>query len=218
MHAHRVSLLALSSEQRFLSPHRAPASALAVCAGRYSSRPSYKLQQTLATYRFPQADTLPLLATLLSLPQPEGAPSLTLSPQKQKQKTQEALVAWLLEEAEKGYRVLAWEDLHWVDPSTLEVLTLLLDQAPTTRLLALLTFRPDFTPPWRPHSHITQLTLSRLQRPQVEAMVAQVTGGKALPAEVCSRSYQDRWGAAVCRRVDQDGAGVRVGTRKGRSL
>ena len=60
-----------------------------------------KLQQTLATYRFPQADTLPLLATLLSLPQPEGAPPLTLSPQKQKQKTQEALVAWIVEEAER---------------------------------------------------------------------------------------------------------------------
>ena len=143
-----------------------------------------KLRQTLAQYRFPRADTLALFAALLSLPQPEGAPSLTLSPQKQKQKTQEALVAWLIEEAERQPVYCAWEDLHWVDPSTLEVLALLLDQAPTTRILAVLTFRPDFTPPWRPHSHITQITLSRLQRPQVEAMVAQVTGGKALPAEV----------------------------------
>ena len=60
-----------------------------------------KLQQTLAQYRFPHTDTLALFASLLSLPQPEGVPSLTLSPQKQKQKTQEALVAWLLEEAER---------------------------------------------------------------------------------------------------------------------
>ena len=78
----------------------------------------------------------------------------------------------------------AWEDLHWADPSTLEVLTLFLDQVPTTRLLALLTFRPEFTPPWGNRSHLSQLTLSRLGRPQVEAMVEQVTGGKALPAEV----------------------------------
>src|SRR5581483_4178349 len=60
-----------------------------------------KLQQALVAYRFPQTDTLPLLATLLSLPQSEGIPPLTLSPQKQKQKTQEALVAWLMEEAQK---------------------------------------------------------------------------------------------------------------------
>lgn len=140
-----------------------------------------KLQQTLAQYRFPQADTLPLLASLLSLPHPEGYPPITLSPQKQKQKTQEALVAWVVEEAEQAAVYCAWEDLHWADPSTLEVLTLYLDQVPTTRLLTLLTFRPDFTPPWRPRSHITQLTLTRLGRPQVEAMVEQVTGGKALP-------------------------------------
>ena len=67
----------------------------------------------------------------------------------------------------------AWEDVHWADPSTLEVLTLLLDQVPTTRVLAVLTFRPDFTPPWRPRSYLTQLTLSRLGRSQVEAMVEQ---------------------------------------------
>ncbi len=109
-----------------------------------------KLQQALAAYRFPQADTLPLLAALLSLPQPEGIPPLTLSPQKQKQKTQEALVAWIVEEAEKAAVYCAWEDLHWADPSTLEVLTLFLEQVPTTRLFAVLTFRPDFTPPWRP--------------------------------------------------------------------
>jgi class 3 adenylate cyclase len=106
-----------------------------------------KLQQTLARYRFPQADTLLLWAALLSLPHPEGAPPMTLSPQQQKQKTQEALVAWMVEEAERQAVYYAWEDVHWVDPSSLEVLTLFLEQVPTTRLLALLTFRPDFTPP-----------------------------------------------------------------------
>ncbi|MBI3756512.1 MAG: AAA family ATPase [Deltaproteobacteria bacterium] len=143
-----------------------------------------KLQQALAAYRFPRADTLPLLATLLSLPQPEGIPPLTLSPQKQKQKTQEALVAWIVEEAEKAAVYCAWEDLHWIDPSSLDVLTLVLDQAPTTRLLALLTFRPEFTSPWGNRSHLSQMTLSRLGSSQVEAMVERVAGGKALPAEV----------------------------------
>jgi class 3 adenylate cyclase/predicted ATPase len=143
-----------------------------------------KLQQALTAYRFPQADTLTLLAALLSLPHPEDARPLTLSPQKQKQKTQEALVAWIIEEAERATVFCAWEDLHWADPSTLEVLTLFLDQVPTARLLALLTFRPEFTSPWGNRSHLSQLTLSRLDRTQVEAMVKNVSGGKALPAEV----------------------------------
>jgi predicted ATPase/class 3 adenylate cyclase len=143
-----------------------------------------KLQQRLARYRFPEADTLPLFATLLSLPQPAGTPPLTLSPQKRKQKTQGALVAWIIEEAQKTAVYCAWEDLHWVDPSTLEVLTLLLEQIPTTRMFALLTFRPEFTPPWGNRSHLSQLTLSRLGRSQVEAMVEKVTSGKALPSEV----------------------------------
>jgi class 3 adenylate cyclase/predicted ATPase len=143
-----------------------------------------KLQQALAAYRFPQADTLPLLAALLSLPHPEGTPPLTLSPQKQKQKTQEALVAWIVEEAEKAAVYCAWEDLHWADPSTLELLTLYLEQIPTTRVFTVLTFRPDFVPPWGPRSYLTPLTLSRLGRQHVGAMVEKVTRGKALPSEV----------------------------------
>jgi class 3 adenylate cyclase/tetratricopeptide (TPR) repeat protein len=143
-----------------------------------------KLQHRLSHYHFPQADTVPLLAALLSLPHPEDYPPITGSPQKQKEKTQAALVAWLVEEAEKAAVYCAWEDLHWADPSTLEVLTLLLDQVPTTRLLALLTFRPEFMPPWGNRSHLSQLTLSRLERTQTEAMVERVTGGKTLPVEV----------------------------------
>ena len=164
---------------------------LNTCSGSYSFAHNEtpqaklgKLQASLPAYRFPQADTLPLLATLLSLPHPEGCPPLTLSPQKQKQKTQEALVAWIIEEAEKAAVYCAWEDLHWADPSTLEVLTLFLEQIPTTRVFTVLTFRPDFMPPWSPRSYLTPLTLSRLGRPHVEAMVEKVTGGKALPSEV----------------------------------
>jgi tetratricopeptide (TPR) repeat protein len=143
-----------------------------------------KLQHTLSHYRFPQADTVPLLAALLSLPHPEGYLPITLSPQKQKEKTQSALVAWLMEEAERAAVSCTWEDLHWADPSTLEVLTLFLDHVPTARLLALLTFRPEFNSPWGNRSYINQMTLSRLGRPQVEAMVEQVTDGKTLPLEV----------------------------------
>jgi predicted ATPase len=125
-----------------------------------------------------------LLAALLSLPRPESIPPLTLSPQKQKQKTQEALVAWIVEEAEKAAVYCVWEDLHWADPSTLEVLTLFLEQIPTTRVFTVLTFRPDFTLPWSPRSYLTPLMLSRLRHAQAEEMVTRVTSGKVLPPEV----------------------------------
>jgi predicted ATPase len=143
-----------------------------------------KLEQMLQTYCFAQQEVLPLFAALLSLPHPQGAPPLTLSPQRQKQQTQEALIAWLCEEAERHPVLAVWEDLHWADPSTLEWLGLFLDQASTVQLLTVLTCRPDFRPPWTPRAHVTQLTLARFTRPQVEAMVTRVAGGKALPAEV----------------------------------
>src|SRR5258705_14000541 len=76
------------------------------------------------------------------------------------------------------------EDLHWVDPSTLEFLSLLVDQGPTARILTLLTFRPDFSPPWTGRSHVTQVTLPRLPRRQATEMTDRVAHGKALPPEV----------------------------------
>ncbi len=143
-----------------------------------------KLTNFLACYRFPQADTVPLLAALLSLPHPEGYPPLDLTPERQKQKTQEALVGWLIEEAEQTAAYSAWEDLHWADPSTLELLSLFLEQAPTTRMLTLLTFRPEFSPPWGARSYLNQMTLSRLDHTQVSEMVERVAGSKGLSVEL----------------------------------
>ena len=131
-----------------------------------------------------QAETIPLLAALLALPHPAGYLPLNLTPERQKQKTQEVLVGWLMLEAEQGAVYSAWEDLHWADPSTLELLSLFLKQIPTARLLVLLTFRPEFTPPWGSRSYLSQLTLSRLDRTQVSEMVERVAGGKRLSAEM----------------------------------
>jgi class 3 adenylate cyclase/predicted ATPase len=143
-----------------------------------------RLEDVLREYGFPLAEVVPLFAALLSLPPPADYPPLHLSPQQQKQKTQEALVAWLVAETERQPVLEVWEDVHWADPSTLELLSLVLDQAPTARLLTLLTCRPEFRPPWPPRSHLSQITLPRFARPQTEAMVAHLTGGKALPAAV----------------------------------
>jgi class 3 adenylate cyclase/predicted ATPase len=142
------------------------------------------LERVLRTSRLPLEDVLPLFAALLSVPVPERYPPHNLTPQRQRQKTHEALVAWLLEEAERQPVLAVWEDLHWADPSTLELLGLVLDQVPTARMLTLLTCRPEFHPPWATHSHITQVTLTRLGRAPVEAMITSLTGGKALPTAV----------------------------------
>jgi len=145
------------------------------------------LEQALRTAGLPLEEGVPLLAALLTLPVPERYPPLTLSLQRQKQKTQEALVAWLLAEATQQPVLAVWEDLHWADPSTLELLDLLLDQVPATRLLLVLTARPEFRPPWVPRSYVTPLTLTRLTRPQSEEMVLRVAGGKPVPAEVLAQ-------------------------------
>ena len=104
-----------------------------------------KLEHALSQYRLPLEETVPLFAPLLSLPLPENRyPPLNLSPQRQRQKTLETIVAILLELAERQPVLFILEDLHWTDPTTLELLNLVIDQTPTASLLMLLTCRPTF--------------------------------------------------------------------------
>ncbi len=146
-----------------------------------------KLEEALARHPWPLQEVLPLLAALLSLPLPAQYPPLTLTPERQKQKTLEALLAWLLAETEQQPVLFIVEDLHWVDPSTLEWLSLVVEQSPTARLYGLFTCRPEFAPPWPTRTHLTPLTLSRLPRPQAARLVHGVTGGKSLPAEILTQ-------------------------------
>ena len=149
-----------------------------------SAAPLETLEAVCVRYGLSLPEVVPLLAALLSVPLGERYPLLTLSPERQRQKTLEALLAVLLASAAQQPVVVILEDLHWSDPSTLEWLTLLIDQTPTARIFLLLTARPEFHPPWGFRGHVTRLTLSRLPHAQAEAMVTQVAKGKALPAEV----------------------------------
>ena len=144
-----------------------------------------KLEDLLQEFSSPLDEVVPLFAGMLSLPLPDDRyPPLNLMPQQQKQQTLDALVAWLLEEAEQRPVVQVWEDLHWADPSTLELLALEIEQVPTVPILNVLTFRPGFTPPWPQRSHMTPVTLNRLERPEVEMLIAEQANSKALPREV----------------------------------
>ena len=144
-----------------------------------------KLEQMLGGYDLPKEEVVPLFAAFLSvsLP-PERYPQPSLGPEELKQQILDSLVAWTLDEAERKPTLMICEDLHWADPSTLEYLGMLLDQAPTTSLLLVLTFRPDFELRWRARSHMTPITLARLERPQIEFMVKRLAQGKDLPGEV----------------------------------
>jgi tetratricopeptide (TPR) repeat protein len=88
------------------------------------------------------------------------------------------------EEAEKQPFLHVWEDLHWADPSTLELIGLLIEQNPTSALLMVLTSRPEFIPPWPARSHITPITLNRLERQHTEALIHRLAGDKPLPEDV----------------------------------
>jgi len=144
-----------------------------------------KLEKRLSQLGLSLAETVPLFAALLSLELPaDRYPPLSLSPQQQRQMTLDAVTGWLFEEAERRPVLQVWEDLHWADPSTLELLATYVEQAPTAALLNVLTFRPDFTPPWPQRSHMTPITLNRLERVEGEAIIAHLAGGKAMPREV----------------------------------
>jgi predicted ATPase/class 3 adenylate cyclase len=143
-----------------------------------------KLESALDQHGLPLAEAVPLFAALLALPLPDRYPPLALTPQRQRQKTLEALLGWLLAEAHGQPVLFILEDLHWVDPSTLELVSLIIDQEPTGRMLTLLTYRPEFSPPWGVRAHITPITLTRLSRPQVEVMLDRLTSEKALPDQV----------------------------------
>jgi class 3 adenylate cyclase/predicted ATPase len=143
-----------------------------------------KLEGFLVQYGLPLAEAVPLFAALLSLPLPADYAPVTVSPEQQKQQTLQALLTILLRIAAQQPVLFVMEDLHWVDPSTLELLSLLVDQGPTARILTLFTFRPDFSPPWTGRAHLTQLTVNRLPQRQAVEVIRQVAHGKVLPAEV----------------------------------
>ena len=144
-----------------------------------------KLEHALSQYRLPVEESVPLFAPLLSLPIPEDRyPPLNLSPQRQRQKTLEALVAILLELAERQPVLFILEDLHWTDPTTLELLGLVVEQSPRLPCLTLLTCRPHFQPSWHHRSYITEITVNRLSHTQVAQIVTGMTNGKTFPAAV----------------------------------
>jgi class 3 adenylate cyclase/predicted ATPase len=143
-----------------------------------------KLEFLLALSSDDIARHMPLFAALLSIPG-GGRHSLpALTPQQVKERTLNAMIYQLKRLCSAQPVLMVFEDLHWIDPTSLEVLCRMIEEAPNLRLLLLATGRTEFTPPWPNHWHTSTVALTRLGRSEVETLVSGVTQGKALPEAV----------------------------------
>jgi class 3 adenylate cyclase/predicted ATPase len=139
-----------------------------------------KLEALLARATSPDEDVA-FLADLLSLPALGHHPLPNLSPQRKKERTLEALIRQLEGLARQQPVIMVFEDAHWIDPTSRELLDLTVERVRSLPVLLIVTFRPEFQMPWTGQPQVSMLTLNRLDRRDRTALVAQVAGGKALP-------------------------------------
>ena len=143
-----------------------------------------KLEALLAQSGADASLVVPPLAHLLSLPLDDRYSVPDFSPQKRKEMTLAALLTQLGGLAALRPVYVIFEDVHWADPTSLELLTDTLEQLPRHRVFLLMTARPEFTPPWPGHAHVTAVSLTRLNRHNGAALIERVTAGKTIPEEV----------------------------------
>jgi predicted ATPase len=117
-------------------------------------------------------DVVPLLADLLGVPTGTRYPAPALTPEVRKQRTLQALVDQLAGLSTQQPVLALYEDVHWIDPSTLDLLNLMIERIRALPVLLLITFRPEFQPPWTSNAHVTTLAMGRLGRRQGAVLVA----------------------------------------------
>ena len=151
-----------------------------------SDTPAEKLSKldALVAQSTSDPENVAVLANLFALPTDDRYRLQELIPQKRKEKTLAALLALLEGAAAKQPVFITFEDVHWIDPTSLELLAAVVEHMPQLRALLLVTARPEFTPPWPSYPHVTTIPLTRLGRRDGAALVEQVAGGKSLPQEV----------------------------------
>jgi class 3 adenylate cyclase len=137
----------------------------------------------VSQYGRPRED-LRFIAAMLSIPGEERYGAVAMTPQKFKDETLRALVDATEAIARRQPAVMLFEDVHWADPTTLEVIDLLIHRVRDLPLLVVITHRPEFSSRWSHYGHVAALTLTKLTRPQSSAMVSRLSGGKALPADL----------------------------------
>ena len=139
----------------------------------------------LATQRAEQI--APLFASMLSIPTGKRYPALSVSSAQQRRQTLAAILDQMEGLARRSPLLIVCEDVHWADATTLEVIDLAIERLKQLRVMMLVTFRPDFEPPWIGLKNISSISLERLCREDVERIATQVVGGRSLPDEVMSQ-------------------------------
>ena len=142
-----------------------------------------KLDGVLGQSSTPQQDAA-LLAEMLSLANDGRYPTLDLTPQQRRQKTLEALAAQLEALSQSNPVLMIFEDVHWIDPTTLEALGRAVDRIRTLGVLLIVSYRPEFEPPWIGRPHVTALSINRLGEREIAAMIDRVSGNKLLPPSI----------------------------------
>ncbi len=145
-----------------------------------------KLERAIAPHGPPER-LVPLFATFLAIPLAERYAPLPMSLERQRREVMQEAVSLMLAISMRQPLLLIVEDLHWVDPSTLELLTMLIERVPEELILAVFTYRPDFDPPWRGGQHLERLTLKGFPPGPVAAMATSVAAGKRLPEQVIAQ-------------------------------
>jgi class 3 adenylate cyclase/predicted ATPase len=125
-----------------------------------------------------------LFAEMLSLPNDGRYPLLELDPQQRRQRTLAAVVSHIERLTRQSPVLMVFEDVQWTDPTSLELLGQAVDRIATLRVLLIVTFRPEFDPPWIGRPYVTALTINRLAHRDVDAMIDRIIGNNALPASV----------------------------------
>ena len=152
----------------------------------YDEKPQTKLDKLdamLAQFSTPIQDAA-LFAEMLSLPNAGRYPALELTPEQRRQRTLEALTAQLERLARQKPVLMIFEDVQWIDPTSLEVLGRTVDRIKTLQALLIVTYRHEFNAPWAGRSHVMSLALNRLGEREAAAIIALLVGNKELPADV----------------------------------
>ncbi len=139
---------------------------------------------TLLAQTATSAQDAALFAEMLSLPKDGRYPTLELTPQQRRQRTLEALIAQTEALTRQNPVLMIFEDAHWTDPTSLELFGRAVDRIANLRVLLMVTFRPEFEPPWIGRPHVTALTINRLPRRDIDGMIDRVVGNRFLPASV----------------------------------
>ena len=140
--------------------------------------------EALLSSAAPAEEDVALIADLLSFPASERHPLPNLSPQRKKERTLEALIRHVEGLAHQQPVLMVFEDAHWIDPTSRELLDLTVEHVRSLPMLLIVTFRPEFQPPWSGQPQVSMLTLNRLDRRDRTALVAQIAGRTALPDEI----------------------------------